>query len=78
LFYLSITQDLCKSCKAPWLKVKWVSSKVRPEDNLCLKASVLKRSGSIVATPDQSLLIRLGLFAQGLAKGKLGGIVDGR
>ena len=52
--------------------------KVRPEDNLCLKASVLKRSGSIVATPDQSLLIRLGLFAQGLAKGKLGGIVDGR
>ena len=78
MFYLSITQDLCKSCKAPWLKVKWVSLKVRPEDNLCLKASVLKRNESIVATPDPSLLIRLGLFAKGLAKGKLGGIVDGQ
>jgi len=78
LFYLSITHDLCKCYKASWLKVKWVSLKDRPEDNICLKASVLKRSGSIVATPDPSLLIRLGLFAQGLAKGKLGGIVDGR
>ena len=45
---------------------------------LYLKASVLKRNGSIVATPDPSLLIRLGLFAQGLTKAKLGGIVDGR
>jgi hypothetical protein len=71
LFYLSITQDLCKSYKAPWLKVKWVSLKVRPEENLCLKASVLKRNESIVATPDPSL-IRLGLFAKRLAKGKLG------
>ena len=78
MFYLSITQDLCKSCKAPWLKVKWVSLKIRTEDNLCLKASVLKRSGSIVATSDPSLLIRLGLFAQGLAKGKLGEVVDGQ
>jgi len=52
--------------------------KVRQEDNLCLKASVLKRNESIVATPDPSLLIRLGLFAKGLAKGKLGGIVDGQ
>jgi len=52
--------------------------KVRPEDNLCSKASVLKRNESIVATLDPSLLIRLGLFAKGLAKGKLGGIVDGR
>jgi len=78
LFYLSITQDLYKSCKAPWLKVKWVSSKVRPEDNLCLKASVLKINKSIVATPDPSLLIWPGLFAKGLAKGKLGGIVDNR
>ena len=50
--------------------------KVRPEDNLCLKASVLKRNKSIVATPDPSLLIRLWLFAKGLAKGKFGGIVD--
>jgi len=72
--YLLITQDLCKSCKAPWLKVKWVSLEVRPEENLCLKASVLKRNKSIVATPDPSF----GLFAKGLAKGKLGGIVDGR
>jgi len=73
-----ITQDLYKSCKAPWLKVKWVSLKVRPEDRLCLKASVLKGKESIIATPDPSLLIRLGLFAKGLAKGKLGAIVDGR
>jgi hypothetical protein len=78
LFYLSITQNLCKNGKAPWLKVKWVSLKVRLEDNLCLKASVLKRNKSIVATPDPSLLIRLGWFAKGLAKRKLGGIVDGR
>jgi len=78
LFYLLITQDLCKSCKAPWLKVKWVSLEVRLQDNLCLKASVLKGNERIVATPDPSLLIRLGLFAKGLAKGKLGGIVDGR
>jgi len=45
---------------------------------LCLKASVLKGNESIVATPDPSLLIRLGLFSKGLAKGKLGGIIDGR
>ena len=51
---------------------------VRPEDNLSLKASILKRNKSIIATPHPSLLIRLGLFAKGLAKGKLGGIVDGR
>jgi len=67
-----------KSCKAPWLKVKWVSWRDRPEENLCLKASVLKRNESIVATPNPSLLSRLGLFAKGLAKDKLGGIVDGR
>jgi len=78
LFYLSITQDLCKSYKAPWLKVKWVSLKIRTEGKLCLKASVLKGNESIVATLDPSLLIRLGLFAKGLAKGKLGGIFDGQ
>jgi len=52
--------------------------KVRLENNLCLKASVLKRIKSIVATPNPSLLIRLRLFANRLAKGKLGEIVDGR
>ena len=79
MFYLSITQDLCKSYKAPWLKVKWVSLEVGPEENLCLKASVLKRNKSIVATPDPNILIiRLGLFAKGLAKGKLEGMIDGR
>ena len=78
MFYLSITQDLCKSCKAPWLKVKWVSLKVRPEEILCLKESVLKRNESIVATPYPSLLIiRSRLYAKGLAKGKLGEVVDG-
>ena len=55
-----------------------VSLKVRPEDNLCLKESVLIRNENIVATPYPSLLIRLGLFAMGLAKGKLGGILEGR
>jgi len=53
--------------------------KVRSEENLCLKASVLKRNKSIVATPSPNILIiRLVLFAKGLAKGNLGGIVDGR
>jgi len=52
--------------------------KLRLEENLCLKASVLKRNESILATPDPSLLIRSRLFAKGLAKGKLGGIVDGK
>ena len=53
--------------------------KVRPEETLCLKANILKINKSIVATPDLNILIiRLGLFAKGLAKGKLGGIVDGR
>jgi len=48
--------------------------KVRPEEKLYLKASVLKRNKSIVVTPDPSLLIiRLGLFVKGLAKGNLGG-----
>jgi len=74
LFYLSITQDLCKSDKAPWLKVKWVSLKVRPPKNLCLKAGVPKRNESIVATHDPSF----GLIAKGVTKGKLGSIVDGR
>ena len=44
----------------------------RLEDNVCLKAGVLKRNESIVATTDPSF----GLFAKGLAKGKLWGIVD--
>jgi len=53
--------------------------KVRPEENLWLKTNVLKRNESIIATPDPSLLIiRSRLFAKGWAKGKLGGIVDGR
>jgi len=73
MFYLSIIEDLCKSCKAPWLKVKWVSLKVRPEENISLKEIVLKRNKSIVTTPSPNILIiRLGLFAKGLAKRKLG------
>ena len=48
--------------------------KVRPEDNLCLKASIRKRNESIVATSDPSF----GVVCRGMAKGKLGGIVDGR
>jgi len=52
--------------------------KVRPEKISYLKTSVLKRNKSIVATPDPKILIiRLGLFDKGLAKGKLWGIDDG-
>jgi len=50
------------------VKGKMGKLKVRLEENLYLKASVLKRNESIVATPDSSLLIRLRLFAKGLAK----------
>jgi hypothetical protein len=50
-----------------------------PEENFCLKACVLERHDSIVATPDPNLLvIRPRSFAKGLAKGKLGRVVDGR
>jgi hypothetical protein len=42
-----------------------------PEKNSCLNACVLLRRESIVVTPDP-----LWIFAKGLAKGKLGGLVD--
>ena len=56
--------------EAPWLKVIWVSLKVRsvcsnPEENSCLNACVLLRSESIVATPNPFAEFR---FAMGLAK----------
>ena len=65
--------------QAPWLKVIWVSLKVRsvysnPKENSCLNACVLLRSESIDATPHPFAKFS---FAKGLAKGKLGGIVDG-
>jgi hypothetical protein len=49
LFYLSIAQDPSESSKAPWLKVIWVSLKVRPvnfnlKENSLLNARVLLRS----------------------------------
>ena len=46
-----------------------------PEQNSCLNACVLLRSESIDATPDSFTEFS---FAKGLAKVKLGGIVDGR
>ena len=61
--------------KAPWLKVIWVSLKVRSvysnsEENSCLNACVLLRSKNIDATPDPLTKFS---FAKGLAKVKLGG-----
>ena len=52
------------------MKVRLVCSK--PEENFCLNACVLLRRESIAATPDPSWV-----FAKGLAKGKLAGVVDG-
>jgi len=44
-----------------------------------LRSCVPLRNESIVATPNPNILVsRLRLFAKGLAKGKLRGIVDGR
>ena len=62
--------------KKPWLKVIWVSLKVRsvysnPKDNSCLNAYVLLWSESIDATPD---LFTKFSFAKGLANVKLGGV----
>ena len=51
--------------QAPWLKVIWVSLKIRllcsnSKENSCLTACVLLRSENIVATPDP--LKRKGMF----------------
>ena len=62
--------------KAQWLKVIWVSLKVRSvysnlEKNYCLNTCVFFRSESIEATPDP--IFAKFNFAKGLAKVKLGG-----
>ena len=59
--------------QAPWLKIIWVSLKVRsvysnPEENSCLNVCVLLRSESIDATLDPFNEFS---FAKGLAKVKL-------
>jgi hypothetical protein len=74
-FCLSIAQDPSESSKAPWLKVIWVSLKVRsvdfnPEENSCLSACVLLRNDNIDATPNPFAEFS---FAKGLAKVNLGG-----
>ena len=61
--------------KAPWLKVIWVSLKVRSvysnsKENSCLNACVFLRSENIDATPNPFAKFS---FAKGLAKVKLGG-----
>ena len=61
--------------KAPWLKVIWVSLKVRSvysnsEEHSCLNACVLLRSGNIDAMTNPFAEFS---FAKGLAKVKLGG-----
>jgi hypothetical protein len=66
--------------KAPWLKVIWVSLKVRLvysnlEDNSCLKACVLLRSENIAATSDSLLSLALLRDEQRL---RLGEFVDSR
>ena len=55
------------------LKVRSVHS--NPEENSCFNACVLLRSESIEATPDP-IFAKLN-FAKGLAKVKLGELVDG-
>ena len=55
------------------MKVRSVYS--NPEKNSCLNACVLLRSESIEATPNPFLLSLD--FAKGLAKVKLGELVDG-
>ena len=62
--------------KSLWLKVIWVSLKVRsvdfnPKKNSCLNTCVLLRSENIDATPDPFTEFS---FAEGLAKVKLGGV----
>jgi hypothetical protein len=61
--------------KAPWLKVIWVSWKVRSvysnPENSCLNTCVFLRSESIDATPNPFMFFS---FAKGLAKVKLGGV----
>ena len=65
--------------KAPWLKVIWVSLKVRSvysnlEENFLLNACVLLRHENIVATPDPFLSLVLLRDGQRLS---LGEFVDG-
>jgi hypothetical protein len=61
LFCLSIAQDPSEGQEDPWLKVMWVSLKVRsvyanPEENFCFNTCVLLRRESIEETPDLNLL----------------------
>ena len=49
-----------------------------PEENLCLGACVLGKNENIVATLDPNTYTAQAWFAKGLAKGKLGGIIDDR
>ena len=63
-FCLLIAQGPSERWEAPWLKVIWVSLKVRlvysnPEENFCLNACVLLRSENIVATPNPLLSLAL-------------------
>jgi hypothetical protein len=80
LFVLcSIAQDPSESLKAPWLKVIWISLKVRsvdfnPEENFLLNAYVLLRSENIAATPDPLLSLALLRDEQ---RSSLGEFVDG-
>jgi len=49
-----------------------------PKENLCLGACVLGENENIIATLDPNTYTAWVWFAKGLAKGKLGEIVDGR
>ena len=72
-------KDPSESSKAPWLKVIWVSLKVRsvdfnPEENSLLNVCVLLRSNNIDATPDPLLSLALLRDEQRLSFGEF---VDG-
>ena len=66
--------------KKPWLKVIWVSLKVRsvhsnPEENFCLNVFVFLRSCfSVLKNPKTTDPFTEFSFAKGLAKVKLGGV----
>ena len=65
------------------MKVIWISLKIRsvyanPEENYCLNACVLLRSCfNVFKILKLQIPFTKFSFAKGLAKGKLGGVVDG-
>jgi hypothetical protein len=73
-YFWLLENPRCYSSKAPWLKVIWVSLKVRSiyfnlEENSLLNVCVLLRRENIAATPNSFAKFS---FTQGRAEVKLG------